>query len=68
MSTTTASIGYEPITTSCLVVAGARVRVARGVVGRLGRISSTTPGHVLVRYDDGGRDVVDLARRPLWVL
>ena len=68
MSTTATSISYEPVTASCLVVAGARVRVARGVVGRLGQISSTTPGHVLVRYDDGGREVIDLARRPLWVL
>jgi hypothetical protein len=68
MSSGMARVGWGPITTNCVLVAGDRVRVARGVVGRLGRVSSTGLGHVHVRYDDGGREVVDLTRRPLWLL
>lgn len=49
-------------------VAGDRVRVAYGVFGRRGWVSSASPGCVLVRYDDGARDVIDLTRRPVWIL
>ncbi|GFG55223.1 hypothetical protein CQY20_32750 [Mycolicibacterium agri] len=49
-------------------VAGDRVRVAYGVFGRLGRVTSTSPGYVLVRYDDGARELIDSARRPVWVV
>ncbi|MBN3459783.1 hypothetical protein JNN96_37780 [Mycobacterium sp. DSM 3803] len=68
MSTISVSQGWEPTAMRCLLVAGGGARVAGGVVGRLGRVSSTKPGCVLVRYDDGGREVVDSTRRPLWVL
>jgi hypothetical protein len=44
------------------------VRVASGVFGRLGRVRSTSPGHVLVQYDRGGREIIDLTRRPVWVI
>jgi len=46
---------------------GERVRVSRGVFGRLGRVSSTSAGHIVIHYDDGAREVVDLTRRQLWV-
>ena len=49
-------------------VAGDRVRVAHGVFGRLGRVRLVSPGHVLVHYDDGSRQLVDTTRRQLWVL
>lgn len=47
---------------------GDRVRVAHGVFGRLGRVRSLSPGHVLIDYDDGGRQLVDLTRRRMWLL
>ncbi len=47
---------------------GDRVRVASGVFGRLGQIRSISPGHILVHYDCDGREVIDLARRPVWVV
>lgn len=49
-------------------VPGDRIRVASGVFGRLGRVRSTSPGHVLVEYDAGGREVVDPTRRALWIV
>ncbi|MCA4724924.1 MULTISPECIES: hypothetical protein [Mycolicibacterium] len=49
-------------------VAGDRVRVAHGVLGRLGWVSSTSLGHVLVRYDNGARELVDPTRRPVWIV
>jgi hypothetical protein len=61
-------IGSVPIALPGPPVTGDRIRVARGVFGRLGRVSSTSAGHVLVRYDDGGRELVDPTRRPIWVL
>jgi len=61
-------IGSAPSALPCPPIAGDRVRVAYGVFGRLGRVCSISPGHVIVRYDDGGREVVDPTRRPLWVL
>jgi hypothetical protein len=57
-----------PVSCASLLIAGDRVRVAHGVFGRLGRVSSTSPGHVFVRYDDGAREMIDPTRRPLWVL
>ena len=51
-----------------LPAAGDRVRVASGVFGRLGRVLSTSPGHVLVQYDRGGREVIDPTRRPVWII
>jgi hypothetical protein len=51
-----------------LPTSGDRVRVAYGVFGRLGRVRSTSPGHVLVQYDRGGREVIDLTRRPVWII
>jgi hypothetical protein len=47
---------------------GDRVRVASGVSGRLGRVRSTSPGHVVIEYDAGGREVVDPTRRALWIV
>lgn len=49
-------------------VAGDRVRVSRGILGRLGRVSSTSPGHFFIHYDDGGRELVDPTRRQMWLL
>jgi hypothetical protein len=63
-----ARIGSVPTAFPCPAVTGDRIRVAYGVFGRLGRVCSTSPGHVLVRYDDGCRELVDPTRRPLWVL
>lgn len=57
-----------PVNCVSLLVAGDRVRVSHGVFGRLGRVSSTSPGHVFIRYDDGAREMVDPTRRPLWLL
>jgi hypothetical protein len=54
--------------TTCAITAGDRVRVARGVFGRLGNVCSTSPGHVVVRYDDGGREIIDHTRRALWIV
>ncbi|UNB49910.1 hypothetical protein [Mycolicibacterium sp. YH-1] len=51
-----------------LLAAGDRVRVSHGVLGRLGRVSSTSPGHICVRYDDGARELVDPSRRQMWLL
>ncbi|GAA2420198.1 hypothetical protein A7G45_01950 [Mycolicibacterium llatzerense] len=48
-------------------LAGDRVRVSHGVFGRLGRVSSTSAGHFVIRYDDGAREVIDPTRRQLWV-
>jgi hypothetical protein len=62
MPSTTTGIG------SPAPVAGDRVRVASGVFGRLGRIRSISPGHILVQYDRGGREVIDPTRRPLWIV
>ncbi|WP_164478394.1 hypothetical protein [Mycolicibacterium stellerae] len=60
---------FAPLMMSSLVpVAGDRVRVAHGVFGRLGRVSSTTPGHIVVQYDRGGREIIDQTRRSVWVL
>ncbi|HTI74598.1 MAG TPA: hypothetical protein VL634_06350 [Mycobacterium sp.] len=65
MITSTADVAtYRP----SVLRAGDRVRVASGVLGRLGRIRSTSVGHVLVQYDLGEREVIDLTRRPLWVI
>ena len=50
------------------LVAGDRVRAAHGVFGRLGRVRLISPGHVLVHYDDGSRQLIDPTRRQLWVL
>jgi hypothetical protein len=50
------------------LVAGDRVRVAHGVFGRLGRVSMLSPGHVLVDFDDGSRQLVDVTRRRIWVV
>ncbi len=58
---------WMPVRTS-RPVAGDRVRVAHGVYGRLGWVSSTSPGSVLVRYDDGAREVVEHTRRAVWVV
>jgi hypothetical protein len=60
--------GFAAARLACLPVVGDRIRVAHGVFGRPGRVRSISPGHVLIRYDDGGREVVDPSRRPLWVL
>ncbi|OBI17423.1 hypothetical protein A5712_02535 [Mycobacterium sp. E2327] len=67
MSRTAAAI-HGPARAHHAPMAGDRVRVASGVFGRLGRIRSTSPGHVLVEYDAGGREVVDPTRRALWVV
>ena len=48
------------------LAAGDRVLVASGVSGRLGRIRSISPGHIVVHYDRGGRDIIDPTRRPIW--
>ncbi len=48
--------------------AGDRVRVAHGVFGRVGRVHSTPPGHVVVQYDCGGREIIDLTRRSIWIV
>ncbi len=61
-------VGSAQTASSCFPVTGDRIRVARGVLGRLGRVGSTSPGHVVVHYDDGGREIVDPSRRPLFVL
>lgn len=50
------------------LVAGDRVRVAYGVFGRFGHVRSTSPGHVLVHYDDGSRELIEASRRPIWIL
>jgi len=47
---------------------GDRVRVAHGVFGRLGRVRSTSPGHVVVQYDRGGREIIDHTRRAMWIV
>ena len=47
---------------------GDRVRVSSGVLGRLGQVRSISPGHILVHYDCAGREVIDLTRRPVWVV
>jgi hypothetical protein len=49
-------------------VAGDRVRVSHGILGRLGRVSSTSPGHFVIHYDDGARELVDPTRRQMWLL
>jgi len=66
--TSTTRFGPTPTASPSQIVAGDRVRVAHGVFGRLGRVRSISPGHVLVHYDDGGRQLVDPTRRRLWVL
>lgn len=48
--------------------AGDRVRVAHGIFGRLGRVRSTSPGHIVVHYDCGGREIIDLTRRSILVI
>lgn len=48
--------------------AGDRVRVAHGVFGKLGTITSTSPGHVVVHYDRGDREIVDPTRRSIWIV
>lgn len=48
--------------------AGDRVRVAHGVFGRVGRVHSTSPGHVVVHYESGGREIIDITRRTIWVI
>lgn len=48
--------------------AGDRVRVAHGVFGKLGTITSTSPGHVVVHYDRGDREIVDPTRRSIWII
>jgi hypothetical protein len=50
------------------LAAGDRVRVAHGVFGRLGWVSSTSPGHVVVQYDRGGREIIDPTRRSVWII
>ena len=50
------------------LAAGDRVRVAHGVFGRLGWVSSTSPGHVVVHYDRGGREIIDRTRRSVWII
>ena len=59
---------FAPAAAHTLPVAGDRVRVAHGVFGRLGRVRSTAPGHVVVHYDRGGREIIDITRRPLWII
>jgi hypothetical protein len=48
--------------------AGDTVRVAHGVSGRLGRVRSISPGHLIVQYDRGDREIIDPTRRPVWVI
>lgn len=50
------------------LAAGDRVRVASGVFGRLARIRSTSPGHVIVEYDRGDREIIDPTRRSVRVV
>jgi hypothetical protein len=66
--TSTTPVGPTPNALPSEIGAGDRVRVAHGVFGRLGRVRSLSPGHILVHYDDGGRELVDLTRRRLWVV
>ena len=47
---------------------GDRVHVASGIFGRLGRVRSTSPGHVFVQYDRGDREVIDPSRRSVRVV
>ncbi|SCX32642.1 hypothetical protein SAMN02799620_05652 [Mycolicibacterium fluoranthenivorans] len=49
-------------------VAGDRVRVSHGILGRPGRVSSISPGHFFIHYDDGARELVDPTRRQIWLL
>jgi hypothetical protein len=58
----TAALGSTHLAT------GDRVRVASGVFGSPGHIRSMSPGHILVQYDRGGREVIDPTRRPVWVI
>ncbi|CAM3308427.1 KOW domain-containing protein [Mycolicibacterium frederiksbergense] len=51
-----------------VLVAGDRVRVSQGILGRVGRVSSTSPGYIFVHYDDGARELVDPTRRQIWLL
>jgi|GEM_PF-5255667 len=48
--------------------AGDRVRVAHGIFGRVGQVRSAPPGHVVVHYDCGGREIIDLTRRSIWIV
>lgn len=68
MKSGAATVNQVLSATTDALVAGDRVRVAYGVFGRLGWVSSTSPGCVLVRYDDGARDVIDPTRRPVWIV
>lgn len=63
MTTTTYAISSHVVLT-----VGDRVRVAHGVFGRLGRVCSTSPGHVVVQYDRGGREIIDHTRRSMWIV
>jgi hypothetical protein len=53
---------------SVVPAAGDRVRVAHGVFGRIGWVRSTSPGHVVVHYESGGREIIDLTRRTIWII
>ena len=50
------------------LAAGDRVRVAHAVFGRVGWVTSTSPGHVVVQYDRGGREIIDPTRRSVWIV
>ena len=56
------------MTDTTVVTAGDRIRVARGVFGRTGHVRAAYKGHILIQYDDGGREIVDRTRRGMWVL
>jgi hypothetical protein len=66
---TIAASYFAPARLSALTLAaGDRVRVAHGVFGRLGWVSSISPGHVVVQYDRGGREIIDPTRRSVWII
>lgn len=68
MKSMTAPVSWLPTATISSLVVGDRIRVAHGIFGRLGRICSAAPGHIVVRYDDGGRGIVDPTRRGIWIV
>lgn len=51
-----------------LATPGDRIRVAHGVFGRTGKVRAAIAGHIIVHYDDGGREVIDTTRRGISVL
>ena len=66
--TSTPSSFVPPTLSGRSPVTGDRVKVAHGIFGKLGQVRSISPGHVIVQYDRGGRDIIDQTRRSVWII